>query len=68
MNPPLPKTDQVYVWRKLYGLIPYYQHHGIVCGNGTIIQFVDPRNKKAGPFLLVFPPVALPGEDHDYHW
>jgi hypothetical protein len=36
------KGDQIYVWRKFANLKGVYKHHGIDCGNGTVIHYRKP--------------------------
>ena len=33
------KGDQIYVWRSLAGLEGVYEHHGIDCGDRTVIHY-----------------------------
>ena len=32
------KGDQIYVMRELLGIPSIYEHHGIDCGDGTVIH------------------------------
>ena len=36
------KGDQVYVWREFAKLKGFYKHHGIDCGNNTVIHYRKP--------------------------
>lgn len=36
------RGDQIYVYRELFKLDGLYQHHGIDCGNGTVIHYRKP--------------------------
>jgi hypothetical protein len=36
------KGDQIYVWREFANLKGVYQHHGIDCGDGTVIHYRKP--------------------------
>lgn len=38
-NGTMAKGDQIYVWRSLAGLEGVYEHHGIDCGDRTVIHY-----------------------------
>ncbi len=36
------RGDQIYVWRPFFNLEGLYEHHGIDCGDGTVIHYRKP--------------------------
>jgi len=46
--------DQVYVYRELLNLKGLYQHHGIDCGDGTIIHYRKPSEVVEQTSLEIF--------------
>lgn len=40
------RGDQIYVMRPLGGMQGVYEHHGIDCGDGTVIHYRKPENRE----------------------
>lgn len=48
------RGDQLYVYRKFWNLEGLYQHHGIDCGDGTVIHYRKPSEVIERTSLAVF--------------
>ena len=48
------RGDQIYVYRKLFNLQEVYEHHGIDCGDATVIHYRKPSETIERTSLLTF--------------
>lgn len=48
------RGDQIYVWRPFFNLEGVYEHHGIDCGDGTVIHYRKPSETIERTSLATF--------------
>ncbi|NEO28202.1 MAG: lecithin retinol acyltransferase family protein, partial [Kamptonema sp. SIO4C4] len=48
------KGEQLFVWRPFFNLTGVYEHHGIDCGDGTVIHYRKPSEVIERTALLTF--------------
>jgi hypothetical protein len=48
------RGDQIYVWRPFFNLQGLYEHHGIDCGDGTVIHYRKPSETIERTSLATF--------------